>query len=464
MIEQYLAQLNDPDPAQRRAAIIALGKAKDPAAMPYLARVFREDAVPELRDLARKAGQYIRQQGGTDGSSATAPAKASPPIRPAIGSLSSTGNERSSSIRRIAEGAGTAAAAGAYAAGNDSAYEDDDDDGEGADGEAADEYKGPIRGRKYTVSADKVKSGHTFTQAALDMQLRGENDKAMKNLATALSLNPNLVNDQYFMNIAASLTGLEGDGAVRMIVDANQRKSYIKEKVNEKKKAKVDAHMSVAGESSWGTVGFEALMFLIVSVVGLVLMVLVTAEMSRNAFGNLDTGSLSPADALALRELDDQFSVSGLQLGLPLIALGGLVGGIFNVIGTAIQGVFIHLTARVLGGRGTFVHMLTNVLRFITRYILVTFVLSGILIVVTFVTFGSPIVLCAALPLILYQFYFFFKYASVIGESYDFGVGMGCVTVFLASLALFLLGVGISLLGGQAVVNTLAPFIEGGGV
>jgi hypothetical protein len=57
-----LARLKSSDPTQRREAIIALGKAADPAALPALAEVYRGDPLPELRDLALKAGRYVQQQ------------------------------------------------------------------------------------------------------------------------------------------------------------------------------------------------------------------------------------------------------------------------------------------------------------------------------------------------------------------------------------------------------------------
>lgn len=62
MIEPFLAQLHSPDPLQRRQAIIALGRAKDPRALSALAEVYRTDPVPELREMALKAGRYIKQQ------------------------------------------------------------------------------------------------------------------------------------------------------------------------------------------------------------------------------------------------------------------------------------------------------------------------------------------------------------------------------------------------------------------
>lgn len=61
MDERVIRALKNPDPEIRRKAIVALGKAQDPDALPYLARVAKSDDDDDLRELARKAGVYIRK-------------------------------------------------------------------------------------------------------------------------------------------------------------------------------------------------------------------------------------------------------------------------------------------------------------------------------------------------------------------------------------------------------------------
>ncbi|MDW8299672.1 MAG: hypothetical protein RML95_10075 [Anaerolineae bacterium] len=61
MIERYLEQLNSPNVAQRREAILALGKLRDPRALPHLAQRYKIEPDVELRDLIIKAGKYIQQ-------------------------------------------------------------------------------------------------------------------------------------------------------------------------------------------------------------------------------------------------------------------------------------------------------------------------------------------------------------------------------------------------------------------
>jgi predicted esterase len=59
---QLVAQLRSADPDQRKAAILALGRAADVDALPLLANLYRNDPDSALRELALKAGRHIKAQ------------------------------------------------------------------------------------------------------------------------------------------------------------------------------------------------------------------------------------------------------------------------------------------------------------------------------------------------------------------------------------------------------------------
>jgi tetratricopeptide (TPR) repeat protein len=56
-----IQQLDSPDPQERKKAIAALARSKNLEALKYLATVVKTDSDPEVADLARKAGIYIRK-------------------------------------------------------------------------------------------------------------------------------------------------------------------------------------------------------------------------------------------------------------------------------------------------------------------------------------------------------------------------------------------------------------------
>jgi hypothetical protein len=68
--------MNSPDPDDRRTAIRKLAEWGDESALPYLSAIYKTDSDPAIRELAAKAGRYIRQQ-------ASRPAPARPAPKPA---------------------------------------------------------------------------------------------------------------------------------------------------------------------------------------------------------------------------------------------------------------------------------------------------------------------------------------------------------------------------------------------
>lgn len=59
MDQSLIDQLQSDNPAQRRQAIMALGRVGDRTALPWLATVYQHDPVPDLRQLAGRAGRAI---------------------------------------------------------------------------------------------------------------------------------------------------------------------------------------------------------------------------------------------------------------------------------------------------------------------------------------------------------------------------------------------------------------------
>ncbi|MBN1995269.1 MAG: hypothetical protein JW953_21445 [Anaerolineae bacterium] len=62
MDQRLLTQLQSSDPKERREAILALARSGDAQALPLLKHIYQNEANPALRELARKAGQYLWQQ------------------------------------------------------------------------------------------------------------------------------------------------------------------------------------------------------------------------------------------------------------------------------------------------------------------------------------------------------------------------------------------------------------------
>lgn len=436
MFDQFVAQLQSPDPSQRRKAIIALGTSKDPTALQHLAVIFRTDPEPSLRELARRAGVHIRR--AMDLQAEAGQSAAAPPV------VSSGDDVDEPDIDNLL---GMIAASPAEAPAPETPSER-----RSAPPEAA---SVPVRGRTYETSRNDVERAKGYVDQALSMNLKGENAKAMKAMAQALQINPNLINDAYSMSIAASITGLEGDGAVQMILDSSQRKGFEQQALEQKKQRRIETHLSKAEHVTWASTWFEIIIFTIITAVGPVLQSLVTVESAR-AYVNTLVPELveTPEMQAALASLD-QYNAGSLLIV-------GVVSALAGVIGLLIQTVIIHFGAiHLLGGHGTLRYLLELLLGFYNKWLPIIFFLSYITVAVGFISGFSPIVLCLALPLVLLSLYVSGKTSGKIGEAYDFGTAKGCLAYFIGILVIAVILAAVSIVAWQVLGVSLQNLIPG---
>lgn len=475
MFDRYLAQLKSEDPAERKQAIISLGKLGSFSAMPALADVYRTDPDPEIRDLARKAGIAIRQRNpnmtGTDVVPPAPQPSVSPPAAPPNPSTSSAFTislddvpedvmEPYRASEEVIEepdldllvGQVTAAAgiAGASKRGLD-ALDKPTTQRTAAD-DIEDELKGrgPVPGREYNVPREEQERAKAAIESALTLQMRSENAKALKMLTEALSLDPNLINDNYFTSIAASVTGLDGNGALRVIIDKSQRSTFVKTAEQSEKQKRDEKHLTEARQNDWGAVGFEIFIYFLIMMFGPIFLILVIGQSLGGLFGDY-SGNIEFVASLP-PELTSVTTVSPVPL-----LLMGLIIAIGSILGLFIQGGLIHLISTgVLGGRGTFPNMLTLVLRVYNRWLPIIYVLSYVSIAMLFISQGSIVMLCFVLPMIGISFYMLLQLVGRVGQAYDYGMAMGCIALILSSFVLTLISTLIGVLAGQTFSQALS--------
>src|SRR5688572_24569839 len=151
MLDDYLEQLNSSDPRQRQAAVIALGKLRDPVALRPLAELFRTDPDAQIRELALKAGRLIR------GDSSERPASTAPIFVPAMSKSAAASDEETPAKKRT------------------------------------------------PITQGAITSARQLTEDALSVNLRGDKSGAVKLLNKALLLNPTLIDDTYFRSVASAV-------------------------------------------------------------------------------------------------------------------------------------------------------------------------------------------------------------------------------------------------------------------
>lgn len=176
MDPERLDQLQNPDPAVRRQAIIALGRSKDLAALPELAKVYKSDPVPELRELARQAGRYIQQE--------NRPAPSPPPPPPDVQSEPTVSEAPPTPV--------TPAAA----------------------------VPPPP-----AITPEDVRRGQSHYRTARNLHEAGEQARAIKELALALHADPGLANEPVFVTLASEVLGVPPRAAIRTLLDPERRQA-----------------------------------------------------------------------------------------------------------------------------------------------------------------------------------------------------------------------------------------------
>jgi len=176
MDPERLDQLQNPDPAVRRQAIIALGRSKDLAALPELANVYQSDPVPELRELARQAGRYIQQENQP----APEPAPPPPDVEPEPPASEAAPTPVTPTAAVPAEPA---------------------------------------------ISPADVRRGQAHYRSARSLHEAGEQARAIKELALALHADPGLANEPVFITLASEVLGVPPRAAIRTLLDPERRQA-----------------------------------------------------------------------------------------------------------------------------------------------------------------------------------------------------------------------------------------------
>jgi tetratricopeptide (TPR) repeat protein len=309
MLEDTIPQLHSSDPGQRRAAIIALANSRDPAALKPLATVYRTDPDPELRELALKAGRYIRQSASED----------APPAQTSAGM--------------------PVQADGAVA----------------ADLNVAAQAVPP----KQAVSARDAELAKNYLDAATTYHIEGDKARAIENLGKALSLNPDLRKDSFTANLIMMLTGRSVQDAMPILIHPDRRAELIASLGGKRKLRKQQSHGKDADKATWDNVMMDLGMYWLVVTLSLMAIFVAVMKPIRDMVNAMPTATNADLDAL--------FGAS--VIGLVMLAV---IYGISSALSLLVQGAAIHAAATyILAGDGTLVYLYKRLVPFMTAAALV---------------------------------------------------------------------------------------------
>jgi hypothetical protein len=415
LINQYVQQLRSSDARIRREAIIALGKSNDPSALAPLAEIYRSDPDPTLRDLALKAGRFLKQQVGQ----VATPAQAAPSAR----SMTASESER---IRRQVE---------------------EYDDNEVVDTPTKPEPPRPKR----PVTEHDVQRSKSYIDSALTLSERGESGKAAKLLQQAIEVNPDIVRDNYFQSVASGITNRSGDDAIAFLLDKQQTTSFARQNAREQVQKRKSKHLDESRESSWMGVGLEAFLFFIINSAGIALISLVIFQVMQNAL----------QDPTTLNELQLPRSVRSqldvfTQVGMGFVFLVAVFYGFGQVVSIFVFGFVVHVAAVfIFQGKGLLRHFLDKLLGFYNKRLLVYYALG---LLATFLTFGAGAALigaCLSIIISIFTLYMFFQQVQITAKAYDFGALGGCLSNVTGGVLLLILLVALQVALGASIGTAL---------
>jgi hypothetical protein len=421
LINQYVQQLNSTDARIRREAIIALGKSNDPSALALLAESYRSDPDPGLRDLALKAGRYLKQQMGSD-------------AQPASTSISTTPRtkETSERLRRQVE---------------EDEYDDPPD-------ELLTKPQPPRP--KRAVTPQDVTRSKGYIDAALTQNERGENGKAVKLLRQAIELNPDIIKDNYFRSVVSGITNLSVEDAVAFLLDEGQITSFARQNAREQVQKRKSEHIESASEtSSWMGVGLEALLYFLINAGGAIIIALVFVQAMQNALN----------DPRVLNELEMPTSLrqslaTFASAGVAFVILYGILFGAVQTITMFIYGGIVHLAAVFLfQGKGLYRHFMDKILGFYNKRLLVYYGL-GLVATILFFAGTFPIVACLSLIIGFFSLWMLFQQMQVTAKAYDFGALGGCLSNVAAGALFVVLGIVLQLALGASLEAAMSNMIQ----
>jgi tetratricopeptide (TPR) repeat protein len=365
-------QLKSQNPKERYQAIKQIARTKDSAMLPVLAKIAQDDPDEQVRKVAAKAHHYIESDGGL------------PPA------------EEAKSVR--------------------------------------------------SVNPTDEARAMEYTNEALGYQMKGERNKALKALGKAVKLNPNIRTDNFFVSVLDATTGLSGEESYAMLHNESELKNIQVTEKQLKKEKRAQEHHEIVSKATWATAVLDIAIYTCILIAGTVLVILVLGQSADGVITGYQASVQAYRDAVAsgVRDavppepVDPEFwgQAQALRvISFPTAMIAGLVAGIASLVSLVVQLSFTHLAARYLfRGDGTFRFLVYKVVSTYNSNLPVVFAIMILGIILAYSSGSNTIGAIFSAILGLYSLKLTFQTLGKVGETYDFGMAKGCMSVIAGGI------------------------------
>jgi hypothetical protein len=219
---------------------------------------------------------------------------------------------------------------------------------------------------------------------------------------------------------------------------------------------KREEHYAKTDELTWVSVGFDLAVFAAIIIVITFLTPIITTQLVQRLVTSQAAMEMEKLEQEAVR-LPPELKLDAIQqIGPGTFLISGVVAGLLSTVGFFIQGGLIHLVAtKLFKGNGTMRYMMCQITPYFSYMYAVFFVWFCIILLMITSGLAIPGLLCMAIFTLASLVVFIFKPAGRIGQAYDFGVGKGCLSMFIANFLVAIIPSIISFVIGQSVMSSL---------
>ncbi len=358
MSRKEIKQLRHPEPEQRIIAIKAVARSVDRNALKRLAIMSGDDPDADVREMARKAGVYIRQQ---------------------IGQLPKPPQPEE---KKKANG----------------------------------------KPEKIPVDAKAAKNGQHWVTMAMNAQLEEDKGRMIKALQKALRYDPNLQHEAFLISLCEAATGKPGMEAVTALNDTDLYEEIVQAQTEQKKQTTSDDHETMISSATWRDAGLDVALLALIVTVGTIIGLFLQVQSANAYINKVENNLLAVQEArldgrVQLTDDGDEFFISTelnsagkpklftlmqpdrdfleaaeriAEKGISQILLGGVGMGIAAALGAVVLAGLAHLLAgRVFRGHGALPYLMHKATSLLAGRVVILLVLAFIGLVVVYDSGGG---------------------------------------------------------------------------